>query len=669
MFGKKGVFRACFCWVLILTLVLSTLPGGVSWAASEAGSKAGSKNRDLRYAGEAVATGAALLYSTTPTGSAARLKMDAYPTPVFNTNELHTLGGTVVVSLVPKGVLEVHEQTVVRFGLKDGNTSVEVKSGFVRFSVPVNTALVITTPSVMINLPTLSRVASADSSVPLSFGNRSGGVQVLSDGRSFISSDRGMLEVTTGDGKAHVLDAGEALILDKKGLPPGREFITDSVRSQQMALRWPGAGRKSAVKHVPHQGEGEVVLTVPAAIGGGYIIGTPEAIAAGLKKIGLVTATPMNVMEMIKTGQVRAKGGLLSGFTRSQLSVFSGHSGVKVHAGLKKAPLLNKGEVALAIPGSIGAGFIVGPPDAIAKALSKALLVSVSSKDVMNMIPGAPVTTGTNLLAGLTRSQLSALSPQPGLRVVRADKGDKFKDYDDDDAFVISICGYVIGGAEVEREDIVEQVEEILKGFTRSQLSALSSEPGIKISRSDGSNETTAYGELALPLPGGIGGGSVVGTPEAIATGLNKVGLVSVTPDDIISSVEGTGVMEEATLLSTLTRSQLGALSSESGIKTITRIGTVPSLKSGEVVLAVPSEIGGGYIKGKPAVIVEGLNSAGLVTVTAVDVINASMEEEARRAFAWMPIVCGVVVAGAAAAALAGGEGSGAKGGVSIHVP
>jgi hypothetical protein len=59
--------------------------------------------------------------------------------------------------------------------------------------------------------------------------------------------------------------------------------------------------------------------------------------------------------------------------------------------------------------------------------------------------------------------------------------------------------------------------------MTSSQLTALASQPGITIS----ATPTVTATQVAVPIPASLGGGFIVAEPEALAAGLNAVGITT----------------------------------------------------------------------------------------------------------------------------------------------
>ncbi|MBI5644137.1 MAG: FecR domain-containing protein [Deltaproteobacteria bacterium] len=238
------------------------------------------------YAGEAMATGMVFVTS----GSGQGFSMDSYPTPLFDKSRIQTNDGAAVISLVPGGLIEVHKNSEVLFHKTGDRNFIEVARGMVRFSVPSQNVLSITIPSAGVSIGGQARLASKGDSLPSGGAKKVGVVVVEKDGATSVSSMEGSLEVSTGDNKTMVLRPGETIRLAGAETASGGG-LTDELTVSRLSALSAQKGIKvfPTVKEVPALAEGEVAIAIPANIGGGFIAGTPEAIAAGLNAIGIAT--------------------------------------------------------------------------------------------------------------------------------------------------------------------------------------------------------------------------------------------------------------------------------------------------------------------------------------------------------------------------------------------
>ncbi len=82
--------------------------------------------------------------------------------------------------------------------------------------------------------------------------------------------------------------------------------------------------------------------------------------------------------------------------------------------------------------------------------------------------------------------------------------------------------------------------------MTPSQLSALSSQPGITISPAAPSLGAT---EIAIPIPTALGGGYIVGTPAAIASALGATGIApGLKASDVVGATAAAGIIPAGAL-------------------------------------------------------------------------------------------------------------------------
>jgi hypothetical protein len=95
--------------------------------------------------------------------------------------------------------------------------------------------------------------------------------------------------------------------------------------------------------------------------------------------------------------------------------------------------------------------------------------------------------------------------------------------------------------AQVEAVPFMTLPNGTVVSITPEQLSALAAQPGVTISPSA---PTVGEKEIAIPIPEGLGGGYLVGTPEAIASALGATGIApGMTASDVLKSTASAGVL------------------------------------------------------------------------------------------------------------------------------
>lgn len=86
--------------------------------------------------------------------------------------------------------------------------------------------------------------------------------------------------------------------------------------------------------------------------------------------------------------------------------------------------------------------------------------------------------------------------------------------------------------------------------MTPAQLSALAAQPGITISASV---PVVGATQVAIPLPAALGGGYIVGTPAAIASGLSTAGIATgITASAIVGATAAAGAITTGALAGTV---------------------------------------------------------------------------------------------------------------------
>ncbi len=286
MFRKKGLFVSSICHIIILALVFSSFPLCINDSHAE--------DDGLVYLGEAVATGETFL----STQSGQRLKIDASPYPVLDKTTLQTTDGGAVISLIPGGTVEVLKDSEVLVSNNGDVAVIDIKSGTIRFDIPADSSISITTPAATIDVRSNVKVASTATTLPAVASRRAGAVRVVPGIGTVVTGEIETLEVITNNGgKVEVVGPGETIMLALAQTVPGGELIDGFTRSQLSALsRQPGIKVLPGVQQVPKLGKGEVALAIPPGIGGGYIVGTPDDIAAALNRIGFSRVTAVDVL-------------------------------------------------------------------------------------------------------------------------------------------------------------------------------------------------------------------------------------------------------------------------------------------------------------------------------------------------------------------------------------
>lgn len=361
MFKEKNLLLVSLCYCLSLSIVFSALPFSVKKLSAE--------DAVPVYIGEAVAMGKAFLVP----GSGQRLSLDSSPYPIFENSTVQTGQGVAVIyfvpdGLVPNGRVEVHKGSEVLLVKKAGKNTLELKTGVIRFSIPSNISISVITPSAEIIIGGPPRLAGTGVSVLLGKEERVGVVGIDEGKVTYVGSTKGSLDVIVGGINTLVLRPGDTIMVAQADAGARQRLSKSqlSALAAQEGVRVISSGERVA----PSLMAGEVALPLP----GGYffVVGTPEAIAAGLNAVG-VTATASDVR-----AAAIAEGVLnLTSLTRQQLtdvlSSIYAREGVRVVAtGIKKIPRHGPDEVVLPIPEGIGGGFIVGTPEDIAAALTAA---------------------------------------------------------------------------------------------------------------------------------------------------------------------------------------------------------------------------------------------------------------------------------------------------------
>ncbi len=240
------------------------------------------------YYGEVVADGNA---SVEFQGN-RRTKIGRYPMPLFDKSAITTVDGSAVISFASDGIVEVHKNSVIELYKKSEINYLNVKKGSASFSIPSKSNLTVILPyaGVVVNEP--PKISSAGDFLPPEGIEKAGVAGIDKDGNIIIASFKGRFKVNTADGGISELKGGETMKLSQADTGLGSDFLKELTSSQLNAL--------SAQKDIkviiglpvrPQLARGEVALEIPEELGGGFIVGTPDAIASAMKTVGL-TVTP-----------------------------------------------------------------------------------------------------------------------------------------------------------------------------------------------------------------------------------------------------------------------------------------------------------------------------------------------------------------------------------------
>jgi len=117
-------------------------------------------------------------------------------------------------------------------------------------------------------------------------------------------------------------------------------------------------------------------------------------------------------------------------------------------------------------------------------------------------------------------------------------------------AFLLNPLMVSLSSAVEEAVVVMTMPDSAVVSMTPSQLSALASQPGITISPTTPSLGVT---EIAIPIPAALGGGYIVGTPAAIASGLGATGIApGLKASDVVGATAAAGVIPAGALAGTL---------------------------------------------------------------------------------------------------------------------
>jgi len=107
-----------------------------------------------------------------------------------------------------------------------------------------------------------------------------------------------------------------------------------------------------------------------------------------------------------------------------------------------------------------------------------------------------------------------------------------------------------MSNAEAEAVPFIKLPDGTVVSITPAQLSALAAQPGITISPA---TPVAGEKEIAIPIPEALGGGYLVGTPEAIASALGATGIApGMTASDVLKLTASAGVLLAGALAGTV---------------------------------------------------------------------------------------------------------------------
>jgi hypothetical protein len=132
---------------------------------------------------------------------------------------------------------------------------------------------------------------------------------------------------------------------------------------------------------------------------------------------------------------------------------------------------------------------------------------------------------------------------------------------------VVLVCVFVFSFAQITFSQMVEPSYEVtlpsgeVVKMTKSQFETLISKPGV------GYTNVPTFpflpeGSLAVPIPPELGGGYVIGTPEAIASGMNAA---NITVGATAGFVSGAGISTSTILIGIAVAGGLAALALGAG--------------------------------------------------------------------------------------------------------
>jgi hypothetical protein len=118
--------------------------------------------------------------------------------------------------------------------------------------------------------------------------------------------------------------------------------------------------------------------------------------------------------------------------------------------------------------------------------------------------------------------------------------------------------------------------------LNRGQLAELAKQPGISIMKRPKIASST---QMAIPVPSSLGGGFIIGAPEALAAGMNATGLTTrATVDGVLGATVAKGAITKG--------AKVAARKVASGVKTGTVVLEV--VIAAGVIGGVIAAVGGG---------------------------------------------------------------------------
>lgn len=116
-------------------------------------------------------------------------------------------------------------------------------------------------------------------------------------------------------------------------------------------------------------------------------------------------------------------------------------------------------------------------------------------------------------------------------------------------AFLLNPLIISVSSAQVGAVAVMTLPDGTVVSMTSAQLSALVAQPGITIA----SAPVVGATQVAIPIPATLGGGYIVGTPAAIASGLGATGIAAgVTASAIVGATAAAGAITAGALAGTV---------------------------------------------------------------------------------------------------------------------
>jgi hypothetical protein len=116
-------------------------------------------------------------------------------------------------------------------------------------------------------------------------------------------------------------------------------------------------------------------------------------------------------------------------------------------------------------------------------------------------------------------------------------------------AFILNPFIISVSNAQAKAVPVMTLRDGRVVSMTSAQLSALGAQPGVTIA----AEPTIGASQVAIPIPAALGGGYIVGTPSAIASGLEATGIATkVTASSIVGATTAEGAVKAGSLAGTV---------------------------------------------------------------------------------------------------------------------